>query len=351
VILKIDDRIRNRKVENFLNFELSLRYDSFSSGFSFSAQFNPDILEHKELYCIGHYHKCTLEHEGKLLMTGYFLSQGFKSSHVSNPVAIGGCSLTGFLEDCQIPETMGLEFNNLSLRQIAQQILRPFQLSIVVDPSVQREMDKPFEKATAEPTQTIKDFLTKLAGQKNIVITHNAQGNLVFTRIKTKTTPILNYGGNGLPCPEMVLSFNGQAMHSHITVKKQASKENPNAGEVTIRNPYVPFVYRPRVITQNSGDNVDTSLAARNALSDELRNISLKFTTDRWFVDGKVIMPNTEITVLNPKAYLFKRSRWFVEQVDFKGDSKALIASVTCVLPEVYNNDTPKYLFEGINLH
>jgi prophage tail gpP-like protein len=353
MILRINDRIRNRKVEFFNEFNVNLRYDSIASTFSFSGFFNPDNTELKELYCVGHYHIATLEHNGELLLTGYVLSESFNHAEKDELVSISGYSLPGFLEDCEIPTSLyPLELGVSTLREIATKLIAPFKLKMVVDPSVASLMDKQYDKTTASESQTIKGYLTELAAQKNIIISHNQYGNVLFTRAKTKQQPILNYGEvGGAPFTNMNLSFNGQAMHSDITVIRQATKNNPNSGRATVKNPYVPYVYRPKVVVQTSGDDIDTEQAARNVLSAELKNLRLTIETDRWEIDGKIIKPNSIISVVNPKVYLFKKSNWFVESIDFKGDNKKTIATLNCVIPEVYNNDTPTYLFKGINLH
>jgi prophage tail gpP-like protein len=350
VIIKINDRIRNRKVDFFNNFQLSLKYDSVASTFGFSYYFDPDNIEHKEMSCIGHDHIATIEHNNEILLTGYLMAQDFNDSDKREMSSFGGYSLPGFLEDCQMPLN-ALQSDSLSLRQIAQKLIQPFKLRMVVDPSVTSKMDAVFEVTTGNEAQTVKDFLTELATQKNIIITHNEKGDLVFTSAKTSSKPILNFEDGGVPFTNMRLSFNGQPMHSEITVVKQADDEGGNAGEATVKNPYVPFVYRPRVVTQSSGNDNDTLQAAKNILASELRNLKLTIVTDRWHVNGKVIKPNNMITVKNPRVYLYKKTDWFVESVDLKGDNKELTATLTCVLPEVYNGNTPKYIFQGINLH
>lgn len=352
MILKINDRIRNRKVDFFNNFTLGLKYDAVGSSFGFSFYFNPDNIEHKEIMCIGHVHKCTIEHNDELLLTGYILSEAFNSSPVRQPVGISGYSLPGVLEDCQIPpELYPLQSDNLSLTEIAKKLISRFDLTMVVDPAVASRMNSLFAKTTASETDTIKGYLQKLAAQKNIIITHNEKGQLLFTESKANQKPIFHFEKN-MPSTSMTLSYNGQGMHSHITVMKQASSEGGNAGESTIINPYVPFVYRPKVITQTSGSDVDTVQAAKNALADELKSgLSVTIVTDRWEIDKKIIKPNNIITIQNPEIYLYEKSEWFIESIDFAGDQQKTVATIKCVLPEVYNGKYPKYLFEGINLH
>jgi prophage tail gpP-like protein len=350
VIVKINDRIRTRKVEFFNNFRLSLKYDSVASTFAFNFLFNPDNIEHKELACIGHYHIATVEHNGKTLLTGYVLNEGFRDSRVKELAGFSGYSLPGVLEDCQLPLD-SLQFSGLSLTNIARKLIKPFDLKMRLDQSVAGRMDQKFDETTAEPAQTIKDFLTELATQKNVVMSHNEFGDLVFTSANTDQKPILNFEDGGVPFTDMDLSFNGQAMHSQITVVKQADSDGGNAGESTVKNPYVPFVHRPKVIVQSSGNDNDTLEVAKQALAAELKNLKLVITTDRWQIGNDIIKPNTIISVKNPKVYLYKKSNWFVESVDYIGNNKELTATLTCVLPEVYNGKAPQYLFKGINLH
>lgn len=351
MILKINDRIRNRKVEFFNKFNLGLRYDSVASSFSFNFFFDPENNEHKELACIGHYHIATLEHNGELLLTGYIISEAFNSSSVKQLVSFGGYSLPGVLEDCEIPTSLyPLQSDGLSLSEIARKLLKPFGLKMVVDPSVSSRMNKVYEKTTAKESQGIKSYLAELATQKNIIITHNEKGELLFTTAKTKQTPIMHFD-KSLVGTTFSLSFNGQGMHSHITVMKQADSGGGNAGESTIRNPYVPFVYRPKVIVQSSGDDNDTAQAAKNALAAELKGLVITITTDRWEIDGKIIKPNTIISITNPEIYIYKKVNLFVEAVEYSGDNTQTVATLTCVLPEVYSGETPEYIFEGINLH
>lgn len=349
--LYINDRIRNRKVKFFNQFSLSLRYDAVASSFAFSGFFNPDNIEHKELYCVGHYHEVTVVHDGELLLTGYMLSEAFNNSSVNELAQFGGYSKPGFLEDCQIPpDIYPLQSTGLSLRQIAAKLIKPFGLTMSVDSDVAAEMDAVFPETTAEATQTIKDYLTTLCAQKGVIISHNERGHLLFTRARTNRKPIIDYDGS-VPFTKMSLSFNGQQMHSHIYVLKEADENGGNAGQSMIRNPYVPFVYRPKVIVQSSGDDNDTEKAARMALSAELKGLKLTIVTDRWDIGDTIIKPNNTITVINPDAYIFKKTKFFIEEVAYAGNESALTATLTCSLPEVYNNQVPEYIYKGINLH
>lgn len=340
-------KVHNKKYDFFNGVAVNLKYDSVASTFSFNAYFNPENNDQKNLLNVGHYHPVKVEHEDELLITGTILSNSLKTSSKKELAGIGGYSLPGVLEDCNIPVSLyPLQADKLSLREIAQRLIAPFKLEMVIDSDVNTLMNKVYTNSTADEHQTIKQYLTELATQRNIVLSHTEDGELLFTKAKTKKQPIIKIESGGQPFTNIALVFNGQAMHSHITVQKQANADGGSAGESTIRNPFVPFTFRSKVITQNSGDDNDTAQAAKNALSVELKNLRLTVVLDRWTIDNKIIRPNNIISVISPDIFLYTKTNWFIESVTFKGDNKAKTATLGCVLPSVYDNSTPVNIFE-----
>lgn len=345
MIIKIK---RHKKVEFFNSFSLMLKYDAVASAFSFSFYFNPKDELQQVLFQPGHYHEVDVEHNGELLIRGWVLGQGFGVGAEKNLATVSGYSLAGVLEDCEIPTSLyPLQSDGRTLLQIAQRLVSPFPFNVSVDAVVAAKMNSKFDTSTASETQTIKGYLTELAAQKKIIISHTPNGDVLFTEAKTKIEPFYHFE-NGMPDTTMSLNIDGQSMHSHITVQKQASSDGGNAGEITIRNPYVPYVFRPKVSSQSSGNDIDTSEAARMALAAELKAIKLTITTNVWEIDGKIIKPNSIVTVKNDELYLFKKTRWFVESIQFNGNETSTTAILTCVLPEVYNSDPVINIFESM---
>lgn len=347
--LKINHRVKNGVVNvlYFNDFEVNLVFDSIASTFGFDFFFNAYNREQAEIACVSHFHECTLIHEGETLISGFLLSQSFPLSAQKEYAKFGGYSKTGVLEDSNIPPDLyPLQTDGLNLAEIAKKLTARFKIKVIVDPLVQSDMAKVIPKTTAEPTQTIKDYLTELAKQRQIIITHNEFGDLLFTKAKTELKPIIDFT-DGVIGTNITLNFNGQGIHSHITVLKQSSSGGGNAGEYTIRNPYCPvaYVYRPKVVTQTSGDDITTEKTAKQELAAELKNITLSITTDRWKVDGQIIRPNNTISVYSPENFIYKKTIFFIESVRLKGDSKSTTAELTCVLPEVYNGKEPKNIF------
>ena len=346
-------KVKGKNVDFFNSFTLSLVYNSIASAFTFDYRFDPNDPIHRDIFIPGKYYPCTVEHNGELLVTGTMLSDVKTFSQVPELATLAGYSKTGVLQDCKIPPSLyPLQTDGLSLKQIAEKIIKAFDIKLVVENQkaniayyrdVDEILNEAIQTSTAYVSQSIQEYLTEIAIQKNILLTHNEKGNLVFTRAKTNIDPIMEFNGD-MPGTKISLSFDGQGMHSHITVQKQADSDGGNAGEFTIINPYVES-YRPDVIIQTSGSDVDTELVARSALAAELSKIRLTVQTDRWEIDGKIIRPNNTISVVAPHLGLFERRNWFIESVNFVGDQTKTIATINAVVLEAYNNQNPKKYF------
>lgn len=352
IVLKINDRFKNRRVDWFTNVRVSLKYDCIASDFSLDYYFDPDNFEHKEFSCVGHFHLCTIEYEGKLLLSGIILSIQFTDEPEKKLVRISGYSLPGVLQDCSIPKSAyPLQSDGLSLTAIVDKFLKPFNIKYRIDPSVSNDMGLIFTETEAGNTQSVQSYLTELATSRNIVISNDENGRVVFTRPNANKVPIFHFERN-MPGVSMSLAFNGQAMHSDIIAVMQSDPDDNNAIESpAVENPYVPIVFRPQTIVVNSGDGLTVEKAANNVIASELRNVQLVISMDRWLLNDNVVKPGEFITVTNPQVYLYEKSKWFIEAVDFVGDSTKETAVLKCVRPEVYTGEKPKYLWKGINIH
>lgn len=348
--LGIFDRVTERRFDFFNDVKLSLRYDSVGSVFSFSMYFNPENPEHQLIMKPSSWPLAKIYENGELLLTGFILKPTFTNEPDKKLVSIGGYSITGVLEDSQIPTTAyPLQSDGLNLRQIAERILRPFKIAMKIDDSVKSLMEVPYEKTTAQATQSVKDYFTELCKQRNIILSHTAGGRLLFTSANTDIEPFAHFDGN-IGNTSMVHDFNGQMLHTPITVIKQASTDGGNAGQFTLNNPYIPAsttAFRPKVVVQTSGDDNDTEKACRNILAAELKAITLKISVSSWYINDVFIKPNTTITAQSPEIFLNKKTKWFVESVEYQGNQDSQTCVLSCVLPEVYNQRFPKNIYEG----
>jgi len=360
--------INGRNCENFTGISITRNLDSIASTFGFKVRFNPENDDHKELFKPLQYHKVEIfKDDGVLLFTGVILGHAFESDSTSNLLAISGYSLSGILEDVTIPPSMyPLESTGRSLREIANKLCNAYGIEVVylldgdadIDSNFtkdvttknvrsfkpkkkkafkSKEADRVFKKTTADSTESVKSYIAKLTSQRNILLSHNAKGQVVMFKPDTNAKP--KYYFNKDNTLRMSSQWNGQGMHSIINVVRQPSKDNAGVSTVDVaKNPLI-GVFRPTTKVLSSGEDTDTKKAADNELAAELKNITVKVELQGLFDD---IIPGDLINIHNHEIYSFAYSRWIVSSITLNKDESSETTSLDLVLPETYNGEIPK---------
>lgn len=335
--IKIDGRFYDFMDELSINYKL----DSVASVFSFKARFNPENAFHKAVFKPLAFQKVEVfSNDDKLLFTGTIINTNLGSQKDRSLQSVSGYSLGGVLEDCTIPYSLyPLEKLNVSLDNVVRDLLPYFGLNYIIDSSASNDMSLRYEKTVADASESVKSFISKLAAQRNIILSHNEKGDLVFFKPNTNKTPKFLLTKNN--CTSMSLSINGQSLHSEISIIRQPSKDNTSLKPVdTIKNPMVANG-RSVVKILSSGTETDTKKAADNALADELKGINISVELVRvldLFVGDIVEVENDEI-------YLYNRARLVVSEIGISENQSGESMSLKLVLPETFTGNTPKNIF------
>ena len=341
-------KVANRRFDFFNRATVDLKYGHVGSTFSFSAVFRQDNATHRSLFKPLQYRDVQiLTTRGEVLITGTITKIKFREAANEQLAVISGYSKSAVLGDCQIPKTKyPLEYNGLTLLQIAQQLAEPFGVTVVAN-NDEGEASVVIDEISASPSDTVVGFLANIATQRGLILTGNNLGQLEITKANTQQSPIATLGET-LPVIKIEADYNGQGLHDSIVVMSQAGIETDNAAESEVKNTLV-GAFRPSIRMQNTGNDNSTELAARRVRASELRNIFLKISTDRWeWVNNsgaQTMTPNNIITVQSPKNYIYNRTNFFVERVQLTSNDKEETAIISCVLPEVYDNGDPKFNF------
>ena len=211
--LKVNGHIY--KMYNEVN--INLKYDSISDIFSYKLYYDPTNRQHRADFRPGTYPTCTIKHGGVLVMTGTILKYSFASA--GDPpkqlVIISGYSVTGVLDDCCVLNTnsvegvgitavifdsktiaippAALQFDGLTLPQIANLVCAYYVLSVKVDAELKNDADfnKPYPHVSVDddithtkPGQKVSEFLNDLCKEKSVVLSHDQHGNVLLTRAK-----------------------------------------------------------------------------------------------------------------------------------------------------------------------
>jgi prophage tail gpP-like protein len=400
-------KINNQNITFWNSFTLHLKYDSVADAFAFVFYFDPNNALHKQLFRPLQYQVVQIFEGNELLITGTVLNTHFENSAEKKLAKLEGYSISGIIEDCQVTNATGdiaataadgpapapndavkpasLIFGEGTafdtLYNVAQKLIAPFNLQMYVNPDIAADMNAPLPPLTTiSEDKTIKEILQELCLSKNITISHDQYGVLLFDRINTGATNFAPGGGPGnvdatdtslrgrgnlaqapvysftdtSPETHIALSVNGQNIHSQIMVAAEAWQDSPDgaiqttiagSGDNPIKNPYVP-IFRPMFTTKTRGKNISASDAARHYLGEELKSIKLTITISQWQLKGAIIRPASIVMVTSPENFIYKATRFFVMEVMLKGDQKDQTAVIVCCLPEVFNNDPITNIFK-----
>jgi len=336
-------KIENKFFNHFSNLTLKFSLDTFASVFSFDARFDPDNVEHQKIFKPLTYPKIEIfSNDMTLLLTGNIVNNSFTSTKTPQLVSFSGYSKSGILEDVSIPESVyPLEKNNQSLTEISSQLLRPFGINQLIESNVSNKMGLVYEKAVAQPSQSVASFLTQLASQRNIVIGHTKKGDVYYFNAFIGAKPIRFYNSYNLL--SSAVSINGRAFHSDITVRRQPSDDNIGVSTFdSIKNPNVKQE-RSLCKVLSSGTDTSTIEAARNALAAELRGISLTLILPK--IDFKLLCGQV-IEFQNKELFIYKRQKFIVNEINYKEDSLGDTMSINCLTPEAFTGGTPTNIFD-----
>ena len=337
-------KIENKFFNHFSNLTLKFNLDTFASVFSFDARFDPDNVEHQKIFKPLTYPKIEIfSNDMDLLLTGNIVNNSFTSTKTPQLVSFSGYSKSGILEDVTIPDSVyPLEKNNQSLSEISAQLLKPFGISQVIESNVSNKMNLVYEKAVAQPSQSVASFLTQLASQRNIVIGHTKKGDVYYFKAFIGSKPVRSYDSSNLLSSKMAI--NGRSFHSDITVRRQPSDENEGVSTLdSVRNPNVRQI-RSVCKVLSSGTDTSTIEAARNALAAELRGISLTLILPK--IDFKLLCGQV-IEFQNKELFIYKRQKFIVNEINYKEDSLGDTMSINCLTPEAFTGGTPTNIFDA----
>lgn len=358
--MAISTKISGKNVDFFTAGTISLKLDSIASTFEFSGRFDPQNREHQEMYKPLQYKTVELfNSEGNLIFTGTILNHLFKSDKTRNLVVVSGYSKSGILEDVSVPVSeYPLESTNRSLKDIADRLAGLFGIKVVISErsstitetkvnakkrktngnlksllsDLQSKAKSIFGRTSASPSETIKEYLAKLASQKNIVLTHNEKGEVLLFQPDLNQKPLYFFDKyNSL---EMTAAFNGQQMHSDVYVVRQPSDDNAGVSTSDRAKNSLVGANRPTTKILTSGEDTDTKNGALNEVASELKNIAITVELQGLF---DKLYPGEICNVHNHYIYSYAYNRFMVDSITMKFDEESETTSLGLVVPEAFS--------------
>jgi len=349
-------KINNTFYVSLIRITVERVLNSVTSGFSFETRFDPEDENHRKAFKPLSYSTVQIfADDGTRLLTGYAVNHSFNSESLTKSITITGYCNTGILNACNIPKSKyPLERQDISISELADDILNAFNISWVQGSNLIGEIENfslptrqeltnvlniPFKKVEAQPSDSVAEFFIKLAKQKNVVVSNNTYGQLVFYRPNLSKAPRWSLTKNN--SLSMRLDTSTQGMHSNITVLRQFSGYTTDTTpEFSVENPLI-GKFKPSVSVLTSGSETETPEAAKQRLGSELKGINLTVV-----LEGIVKIDTGDILLVqNNEVYLYYKTRMVVRVVRYKELPEGKTTELVLNLPQTYTGEVPKQIF------
>jgi prophage tail gpP-like protein len=335
--------ISREKFTGFTAYNLNLSYDSFDT-FSFSAPYDPSIKELRDVITPFAFNSCEVYYNDVLVFKGTLLTPDPELSDTSSEITLQGYPICGVVNDCMVPPTKyPLQCYGITMKGIADAACEPYSIPVIFDGEIGPE----FTEVSIEPTDKILDFLSRLAKQRNLLITNNEKGQLVFFNPNPGKAAVSFVEGRS-PLISIKPKFKAQDFYSHITGFGKTDAEYPSMS-YTFENKYLinKGIMRHHSLTIEDSETIS-----------DLEN-SVKAHAGRMFTDcvsfellcenhvnenNEVFYKGMGVCVYAPSAMIAKETNFIARDVKLSRTVEGKTATLNLVLPGSYTGEIPEAL-------
>lgn len=317
-------RLNGKWFENFTTLNVDLKLNTIASTFSFTG--------FDQFFNILRYEDCEIYFNDEKLLTGTVLNPAFKYTNKPNLVGVSGYSKSGILEDVNYPpELYPTQFDNLSLKEIAQKMCNYFGLKLKVFDNAEKDASIKFEKTSIGETESIRSYLAKLSSQRGIILAHDNYARLLLYKAEAKVKPRLTLKFED--ALNNTFSPNSQVLHSEITGMIQAKSDNNNNQQLTVKSPFITNIKRPKVIVIEEGDDLQATV--NKAICAEARAFGFTLTYEGLLDFRSGFYVNLDAPILK------ETTKFIIENVLFSAKDNRSTTTLNLVLPCVYTGILP----------
>ncbi len=332
--------IGGREFKFWSTIDITRSLDSVST-ITLTAPFDPTEAEFREAIRPFTFKRMEVLLGGKPLFTGTMVAVNPESTPDSTTITVEGYSLPGVLGDCHLPaSSVPKEFKKLPLSEILPAIVQPFGLDV----DIREDTGAPFKKVALDIDGFPIEFLSKLAAQRNLVLSSNNAGALLCWRSVSTGSPVASLEDR--PISKVSPSFSAQDYFSTVTGFVPA-KRKKIASKATVENPFLPDVLRPRNIRLRDVESGDANEATEVQLSRMFASMASYTVSDipTWRdPQGDLWAPNTIILIKAPDAMVYDFYEFLIPTVDLHLTHEEETAALGLVLPGAFDGTVPRSL-------
>lgn len=321
-----------KKFTGFTGYTVVCSVDTFDA-FSFSSAWDSSKKELRDLFRPFTYKECEVYFDGDLIFKGRLLPAVPNVQPDSKTITVQGYPLCAVLNDSTLPDSLyPPEYNDLNLKQIAENIAGAFSVNV----QVKADVGDAFKSVEISPEDKILDFLGKLAEQRGVFLSNARDGALLIWKPEQEEVSATFKEGEQ-PFISCVPALDGQKMFSHVTGFTKVS-EDTDSEKYTYENNYLIKHGVLRCYAKTLQDVEPAGLEnAVKAMAGRMFAAAVKYTltvAGHRDKNGKLYRKNMMVSVLAPDAEIYKETKLQVDEVQLKrSESEGEQTVFSLVLP------------------
>jgi len=353
---RVEVRISEKAFAHWSSLEINLGLDTIDT-IALSAPFEAERREFRELFRPFGFQPIDVTLDGVALFTGTLVEVTPNVTEESSTVDVAGYAIPGVLGDCSPPASaLPLEWHGVGLREICELLCAHFGVDVdfglrdnapfgkvALDPLSEKRANEWDKKAIHEQTLPWA-FLTKLAQQRNALLTSSTRGKLKVWRAETSGTPVAQLEGGLPPLVKVTPSFSPQDYYSEITGFAPA-KRGRKGTKWTENNPRLGSSVRPHCFSCDDSEDADAPMATAAKLSRMFGN-SISYMIEglpTWRTpQGDIWRPNTFIRLKAPNAMVYDWTDLLIRNVRLSQTEEMETADLNVCLPGSFGGEVPK---------
>lgn len=334
--------IRGKRFRFWDSVRLTRSIDSMDTV-AFDAPFESDLPEFRKNFKPFSYNDVDIIIGGKLLFTGTMVTPLPILENNQKIISVSCYSLPGVINDCPPPASMAdkLEFNGQGLKEIAEALTKPFGFSV----EFTADQGAVFDTVAIKQDEKILLFLIELAKQRNLIISSNESGALLFQQSIKTGSPVARLKQGQSPVLSVTPNFNSQEYYSHVTGFEPTDPVF-SSSQHTVKNNRLKGVLRPLCYNVTDTAGGDIKAAVQSKIGRMFGNmVTYSIHMDTWRdPKGNLWEPNTTITLTASDAMVYKEYEFIIRSIDFDKDSVSKSATLHVVLPGAFSGEIPEAL-------
>jgi hypothetical protein len=286
---KLELKINGSKLKFFNKFNFSTRIDTIASSISFDSFIDYDTFA---------YSKVEVLRNDILIFTGEIIDKTIPQETPPKPFTYKAESLTHILSESTLPtEAYPLQLENSTLKDIVEFICGYFEVTVLFDQSAETEAGETYKLSNLGLAKTAAQIINELVTEKELILTHNAFGELVITKNISQSELLLpRYLSNNK-------KFNlKKFFHNYIALGQAPIGEDADIQAIASFDNIDPRRNTTKI--QNSGGIASIESKAAGMRSDSLKAIQQGLNFDNFFCNvGDYIMLGDLKLIINQLNY------------------------------------------------